>query len=54
MTVPPPQGITVAFAAVPSWVAELILPVAFGVIALRYLAYGLGHARQLLVGKSAQ
>ncbi|HOC44500.1 MAG TPA: TRAP transporter small permease [Thermoanaerobaculales bacterium] len=38
-------GVTV-FAAVPLWVCELVLPVAFGVIGLRYLAYALAHGRK--------
>ena len=37
-------GVTV-FASVPLWVCELVLPVAFGVIGLRYLAYALAHGR---------
>lgn len=38
---------TVAFGHVPSWVAELILPLAFAVIALRYSALALRHGREL-------
>jgi len=33
-----------AFAGIPVWVCELILPVAFGIIALRYLLYAFKHA----------
>jgi len=36
------EGVTV-FASVPLWVCELVLPVAFGVIGIRYLAYALAH-----------
>lgn len=32
------QGGAIAFAGVPSWVCELILPLGFGVMGLRYLA----------------
>ena len=39
---------SIAFAAIPSWVCELILPLAFGVIALRYLIFAVTHVRQLL------
>ncbi len=42
---------SIAFASIPSWVCELILPLAFGVIAWRYLIYAVIHARQLLVTK---
>ena len=37
-----------AFAAFPVWIAELILPVAFALIALRYLIHLRHHARQAL------
>ena len=37
---------TTLFASVPLWVCELILPVAFSVIALRYLVYAVRHLRQ--------
>jgi TRAP-type C4-dicarboxylate transport system permease small subunit len=33
------------FASVPVWVCEMILPLAFGVIALRYLLYTVVHVR---------
>jgi TRAP-type C4-dicarboxylate transport system permease small subunit len=33
------------FASVPVWVCEMVLPVAFGVIALRYVLYAIGHGR---------
>lgn len=39
---------TIAFGQVPSWVAELILPLAFAVIALRYGALALRRARELI------
>lgn len=38
----------IAFAEVPAWVCELIIPLAFGVIALRYAIYALIHTGQLL------
>ena len=37
---------TIAFGNVPSWVAELILPLAFAVIALRYSALALRRGRE--------
>jgi len=40
---------TTLFASVPMWVCELILPVAFGVIAVRYLVYAGQHLRAFLV-----
>ncbi len=41
---------SMAFAAVPTWLSTLILPVAFTIIALRYLAFAVVHLRQLLTG----
>ncbi len=41
---------TVAFAEVPAWVLEAILPFAFGLIALRYLALAVVRARGAAVG----
>jgi TRAP-type C4-dicarboxylate transport system permease small subunit len=41
----------VAFAAVPVWICELIIPLAFGVIAMRYLVFTITHARQLLTNE---
>jgi TRAP-type C4-dicarboxylate transport system permease small subunit len=38
---------SVVFASVPVWVCELILPLAFTVIALRYAAFAVRHARQV-------
>jgi TRAP-type C4-dicarboxylate transport system permease small subunit len=38
---------TIAFGQVPSWVTELILPLAFAVIALRYSVLALRHGRDL-------
>ena len=35
----------IAFAGVPAWTCELILPLGFAVMGLRYLALGLGRAR---------
>ena len=45
---------TTLFASVPMWVCELILPVAFAVIAVRYLAYAALHLRAALAGRSAE
>jgi TRAP-type C4-dicarboxylate transport system permease small subunit len=41
---------TTAFAEVPTWVCQLVLPVAFTVIAVRYLAFAAKHLRQALRG----
>lgn len=38
----------IAFAEVPAWVCELIIPLAFGVIAWRYAIYTVIHSGQLL------
>ena len=37
-----------AFGSVPLWVCELILPLAFGLIAMRYLVYVVQHGRATL------
>lgn len=39
-----------AFASVPAWYAEIILPIAFGVIALRYWVYLVMHVIQAVKG----
>jgi len=44
-------GGAMAFAKVPTWIAELILPVAFGTIALRYLIFAGLHIHEALTGK---
>jgi TRAP-type C4-dicarboxylate transport system permease small subunit len=41
---------TVAFANVPSWVCELILPFAFAAIAFRYLLYTYRHVNATIQG----
>ena len=41
---------SVAFLSVPAWLAELILPLAFGLMALRYLLFFISHLRRLLQG----
>ena len=41
----------IAFAEVPAWWCELIIPVAFGVIALRYAIYAMIHTGQLLISQ---
>lgn len=38
----------IAFADVPAWICELIIPLAFGVIAWRYAIYAVIHTGQLL------
>jgi len=40
----------IAFGQVPVWVCESILPVAFGLIAIRYLAYAVQHGRTAVRG----
>jgi TRAP-type C4-dicarboxylate transport system permease small subunit len=37
---------SVVFASVPVWVCEAVLPIAFSVIAIRYLMYAVAHARE--------
>lgn len=44
---------TVAFAGVPTWVLELVLPVAFALISLRYLLRAAHHGHTLLRRPSA-
>lgn len=41
------------FASVPVWVCETILPLAFGVIALRYLLYAIDHGRAAIASGDA-
>jgi TRAP-type C4-dicarboxylate transport system permease small subunit len=41
----------IAFASVPVWVCELILPVAFGLIALRYLVHAGRHLEEAVRGR---
>jgi TRAP-type C4-dicarboxylate transport system permease small subunit len=43
-----------AFAGVPLWVCELILPVAFGLIALRYLLYAAQHGHAAVTGRTTE
>lgn len=40
---------TPAFADVPTWVCQLVLPVAFAMIAVRYAAYSVIHLREALI-----
>jgi len=40
-----------AVAFVPLWVCEAILPVAFGVIAIRYFLFAIRHLRVSVVGE---
>ena len=44
---------SVAFMNIPAWVAELILPLAFGLIALRYILIFFSHLRRWLAGTPA-
>ena len=37
-----------AFAGVPAWTCEIVIPVAFGLIALRYALYSIGDLRDVL------
>jgi len=39
-----------AFAGVPAWTCEIVIPVAFGLIALRYALYSIGDLRKLFAG----
>ena len=41
---------TGAFAGVPAWTCQIVIPVAFGLIALRYGLYAIGDLRSLLAG----
>lgn len=43
------SGSTV-FAGLPAWIAEFILPLAFGLMALRYLLFFISHLRLLIRG----
>ena len=40
----------IAFAGVPAWACEIVIPVAFGLIALRYALYSVGDLRDVLAG----
>ncbi|MFV2071556.1 MAG: TRAP transporter small permease [Thermoanaerobaculales bacterium] len=42
---------SMVLSAVPVWACEMVLPVAFGVIALRYLLFALRHGRAAAVGE---
>jgi TRAP-type C4-dicarboxylate transport system permease small subunit len=44
---------TPGFRGLPAWWFELIIPVAFGLIGLRYLLRSLGHARGLLRSRAS-
>ena len=46
------SGVT-AFASVPVWVCELVLPVAMSIIAVRYAIYAWKHLREALAGEPA-
>ena len=42
---------TTAFAGVPAWTCEVVIPLAFGLIALRYTLYAVGDLRNLLTAR---
>ena len=42
---------TFAFGALPAWVAQLVLPLAFGLVAWRYLRLTARHLREALRGR---
>ena len=44
------QATTFAFASVPAWLVESIVPLAFGVIAIRYLGQTVQHVSEVLRG----
>ena len=44
---------SVAFMSIPAWIAELILPLAFGLIALRYVLIFFSHLRRASAGTLA-
>ena len=39
-----------AFGEIPTWIAEIVFPVVFGVIAIRYLIYFVLHLRAAITG----
>lgn len=41
---------SVAFVSLPAWIAEFILPLAFGLMALRYLLFFVTHLRRFIQG----
>jgi TRAP-type C4-dicarboxylate transport system permease small subunit len=43
-----------AFAGVPAWSCEIVIPLVFGLIALRYLLYSIGDLRDLLSGSPVE
>jgi len=45
---------TSAFAGVPAWTCEIVIPVAFGLIALRYALYSMGDLRKVLAGRPVE
>ena len=42
---------TIAFAGVPAWACEIVIPIVFGLIALRYALYAVGDLRSLLAAR---
>jgi len=45
---------SLAFAKVPAWIAEVIIPVAFGVIALRFAAHAICAGRAVITGRGPE
>ena len=45
---------TNAFAGVPAWTCEIVIPAAFGLIALRYALYFIGDLRDLVAGAEGE
>jgi TRAP-type C4-dicarboxylate transport system permease small subunit len=43
-----------AFAGVPAWTCEIVIPVAFGLIALRYALYSISDLRDVIAGPPAE
>ena len=47
------QAQATAFAGLPAWVLELVIPFAFGMIAIRYALHCAGHARAMFSAENA-
>jgi TRAP-type C4-dicarboxylate transport system permease small subunit len=43
---------TLAFGGVPSWICALVIPFAFGAIAVRYLGFAWSHGREWLAARA--
>ncbi len=42
---------SMAFKGMPAWICEVIIPVAFGIIAFRYLLYAIANIQKLIAGE---